>query len=189
MYLVIFYKEIAMIEEWKDIPGYEGLYQASSLGRIRSLHRGYIEAHMPKRVLRPGSNRHGRLQVALSRIPKGEIRAAVTTRFQVHRLVLLAFKGECPPGMNGLHDDGNHLNNCIKNLYYGTQKQNMADRARHYEEKHGSPERPSNAKLTDDDVRFIRASPASQKTLAERYGITQAAISHIRTRKTWKATS
>lgn len=46
-------------------------------------------------------------------------------------------------------------------------------------------EQNKSAKLTEDDVRAIRASPEKQQALADRYGITQAAVSHIRSRKTW----
>lgn len=178
-----------MSEEWKDIPGYEGLYQASSQGRIRSLTRGYIGVHEEKRILKPGHNRQGRLQVVLCRIPEGQIKGAVTKRFQLHLLVLLAFKGPKPEGLNGLHEDGNHLNNCPDNLYYGTQKQNMADKVRHYLEKHGvETVPPTNAKISEDDIRFIKMSKGNvtQKALAECYGVTQAAISHIQNQKTWK---
>jgi hypothetical protein len=106
-----------MTEAWRDVPGYEGLYQVSDCGRVRSFHRG-------GRVLRVCPNSTGRLGLVLCL--NGSQRS-----FQVHRLVMAAFVGPCPDGMEVCHNDGNHLNNRLENLRYGTRSDNQYDRVKH----------------------------------------------------------
>jgi hypothetical protein len=118
-----------MLEHWKDIPGYEGRYQVSDLGRVRSVDRlvefprylrdgAWRSASLRKRkgvLLRPGPMRSGHLTVALGR---GNSR-------QVHQLVLLAFVGPCPEGHEVLHLDHDPKNNRLDNLKYGTRSENI----------------------------------------------------------------
>jgi HNH endonuclease/NUMOD4 motif len=170
------------MEIWRDIPGYENLYQVSDDGRVRRLwpvlpaafdagvrkHRNY---------LKPGCNNQGRLQVTLSKNSE-------TRRFQVHRLVLLAFAGPCPDGMEGCHGDGDHTNNRLDNLRWDTRQGNRADAIRHGTLARGEVSR--RAKLTAQDVRDIRVSSDSERALAAHYGVSQVAIHYIKTRKTWK---
>jgi len=106
------------IERWKPVPGYEGLYEVSDHGRVLS-HRG----RAPK-ILRPYSNNSGHLKVAFCdgrRIKQP----------YVHKLVMEAFVGSPPPGMEVRHLDGNPANNALSNLAYGTRGQNMQDRKWH----------------------------------------------------------
>ena len=117
-----------MEEIWRDIPGYEGRYQASTGGRIRSLDRQLIGKNhytnkpfvrtMRGRVLRPGPSRTGHLSVVLGHGAPGS---------QVHQLVALTFIGSCPEGKEVLHNDGNPQNNNIDNLRYGTRTENILD--------------------------------------------------------------
>lgn len=111
-----------MEETWKDIPGYEGRYQASTLGNIRSLDRlvttnikgtRCIQFHHG-RLLRPGNNAKGYLFVHLSGI-----------RHYVHRLVGLTFIDKCDskPFIN--HKDGNKSNNVVSNLEWCSASENM----------------------------------------------------------------
>ena len=102
-------------EVWKDIPNYVGYYQASDMGRIRSVHRLVPSCirdglRITKRVLKPGHNAQGRLQVVLCA-------GGVTKRYQVHRLVYEAFYGFGLGELYVSHKDGNHLNNASDNLY------------------------------------------------------------------------
>jgi NUMOD4 motif/HNH endonuclease len=172
------------MEIWRDIPGYIGLYQASSEGRIRSLDRTVSELYIlsglriPKKVLSPSTDNHGgRQTVVLCR--GGEMK-----RFQVHRLVLFAFKGLAPVGTECRHLDGNHLNNRPGNLEWATHTANMEDKEVHGTQTQG--EDHPRAKLTDKQVREIRAASATHRELAQRYGVSQVAIHLIRARKTWK---
>ena len=106
---------------------------------------------------------------------------------KVHRLVLFAFVGPCPDGMQCRHLDGNNNNNHVSNLAWGTPRENQHDRFLHGTNEQG--ERCCNAKLTDADVLTIRARAASgemQKDIAKDFHVRQAAISHIVRRRNWK---
>lgn len=114
-------------EEWRPVVGYEGLYEVSDYGRVRSLDRwvtrGSAHHVQPGRVLRPGTTKGGHQLVALS------VNGVATSLF-VHRLVLAAFVGPCPDGMEGLHWDDDKLNNKLTNLRYGTRGDNLRDMVR-----------------------------------------------------------
>lgn len=126
----------SMIELWRDIPGYEGLYQASSLGRIRSLDREIIAnykngktqiRHYKGQILAPGRyNKDGHLSVVLGKGTSGK---------PVHSLVALTFIGTRPKDCDVRHVDGNPANNRLDNLMYGTRTQNILDVYR--KENHG----------------------------------------------------
>jgi len=170
------------MEVWRDVIGYEGLYQVSDDGNVRSLERLMASrtaagVRIVRKVLRQGTNNQGRLQVALSKL-------GVVTRFQVHRLVLEAFTGPCPAGLETCHWDGDHTNNRINNLRWGTRSSNRDDARRHGTLPIGESSKKST--LTEQDVRDIRASIDSSRKTAEKYGVSQVTITHIRTRRTWK---
>lgn len=164
------------MEEWRDIPGYEGFYQVSSEGNVMSMQRLTQDAidrgvRRAKKSLKFGMNMQGRRQVALCR--EGQ-----TRRYQVHTMVLLAFVGPRPEGMEGRHMDGNHLNNRADNLEWGTHRENMLDKRRH-----GTACTPK--KLTYHDVVAIRADTDSHRKIAVKYGVSQVTIHMVKTGKTW----
>lgn len=104
----------------------------------------------------------------------------------LHRLVLLTFVGPCPEGMEACHNDGNPANSALSNLRWATKKENMADRELHGRTRRGSSHRRS--KITEDDVRAIRAAAAnkvSQRVLAKRYGLGKSTVAHIINRDNW----
>jgi hypothetical protein len=107
----------------------------------------------------------------------------------VHRLVLEAFAGPCPEGMEPRHyPDRNPANNAINNLQWGTRSQNFMDKREHGTAWAG--ERHHNAKITVDDVRDIRkafASGTTQVSLGKQYGMSQTTISSIVRGKSWAA--
>ena len=99
-----------MNEEWRDIPGYEGLYQVSNLGRVKSLEK--IDArgwHRKEKILVQIDNMHGYYQLMLYKNKNKK-------KISVHRLVALAFipNPNNYPCVN--HKDENPSNNCIENL-------------------------------------------------------------------------
>lgn len=105
-------------EEWRPIPGFDGRYEVSDQGRVRSLIRG--------RILSPKPERHsGYMCIELRPQP----RLAKTLR--VHRLVLEAFVGPRPDGMLARHLNGNPTDNRLANLAWGTPLENAADTTRH----------------------------------------------------------
>ena len=114
--------------EWRDIPGYEGYYQVSNNGDVRSLDRKIInrlghELSLKGRQLRPKKD-YEYFRVELNAHGKPKL-------FSIHRLVLLAFVGEMPEGMQCRHLDGDAGNNNLSNLAYGTASENQLDRVRH----------------------------------------------------------
>lgn len=116
-------------EHWRPVVGYEGLYEVSDRGSVRSLKRTIIRSDgrprtCPGVVLKPAVRPDGHIQVNLSR--GGEYR----TR-RVHQLVMEAFAGPRPDGMEVCHNDGDPTNNHLFNLRYDTQSENARDVVRH----------------------------------------------------------
>lgn len=111
-------------EEWRAIPGHEGAFEVSSHGRVRSLSR--LDAQGRRRV--------GKMR-RLVRQPSGHFTVAlrfnrVRQTFLVHHLVLLAFVGPRPDGMEGCHWDDNPGNNRLENLRWDTRSANCLDSVR-----------------------------------------------------------
>ena len=120
-----------MIETWAPVPGYEDWYEVSDLGRVRSLDRVVYMFKNDRplrklgRILTPHPTlRAGHLVLGLSRDNH-------RWRVSVHRLVLLAFVGPCPPGMEACHGNGIPTDNRLENLRWDTQSANMLDRVAH----------------------------------------------------------
>ena len=108
-----------MSEEWRPIEGYEGLYEVSSYGRVRSLDRYDSNNHFRKgKVLSPVKNKDGYLQVNLCCNGKYKM-------FLVHRLAAQAFipNPDNLPEIN--HKDENPGNNNVDNLEWCTRKYNI----------------------------------------------------------------
>lgn len=120
-------------EIWKSIPNWEGLYEVSSLGRIRSLDR-YIFGRHPTgkklfrfyrgRILSPSKNKKY-ARIVLSSPSKGKISATV------HSLVTLTFYGKRPEKLEVCHNNGNGFDNRLINLRYDTRSANTLDCIKH----------------------------------------------------------
>lgn len=122
-----------MTEVWKAIPGWEGVYEASSEGRIRSILHWVVQTNRwgtsmtslrQGALLRQSPNKRGYLCVGLN----GQRRM---TRARVHKLVAAAFLGPNPQNLNVLHSNGIQTDNRAINLRYGTQSDNLIDAVRH----------------------------------------------------------
>lgn len=125
-------------ERWLPIPGYEGYYEVSDRGRVRSLPRecpGNNWRFRPGRALSPGPRSRGYLQVNLSL-------HGVVKPYSVHVLVAAAFHGPRPKGMEIRHLDGNKANNQPSNLAYGTSSENKQDAIRHGQRGNSWKNRP-----------------------------------------------
>ncbi|GAG26569.1 unnamed protein product, partial [marine sediment metagenome] len=110
--------ETKLIDEiWKNVIGYEGLYQVSNYGRVKSFH---LYKGTSKRILIPRKMKAGHFQVNLCK-------NQVKKNYLIHRLVMRAFMGLCPDGMECCHNDGDPTNNCVFNLRYDTHKSNHND--------------------------------------------------------------
>ena len=109
-------------ERWLPIKSYEGSYEVSDMGRIRSLPRYVIRGGSPMkvsgRIVRDWKSRSGYLNVSLNA-------DGVRVNLQVHRLVMEAFAGEAGE-MHVNHIDGDKINNVLPNLEYVTPKANTA---------------------------------------------------------------
>lgn len=112
-------------ERWRAIPGYEGLYEVSDTGLVRSLDRIAPNGRsLHCRIMRPFTMPTGHVRVTLSR-------DGVHRTLKVHRLVLLAFIGPGEPDTEVLHRDGRPANNTLANLRWGTKSENVRDQVAH----------------------------------------------------------
>ena len=152
------------MEEWRTVKGVP-CYQVSSHGRVIGPRGKYLR---PNPV-----NKSGHLRVNLS-----NVRTAL-----VHRLVLEAFVGPCPDGMQCWHNDGDPTNNRLENLRWETPSNISKGRFLHGASLKG--EANPRAKLTEDDVREIRQSKSRHADIAAQYGISKGAVSMIKNRKIW----
>jgi hypothetical protein len=152
-----------MMETWKPIPSYEGQYDVSDKGNVRS----YRRSGVPK-ILKPGRMTAGYLSVALGR---GNSRC-------VHELVLIAFVGEKPHKYECRHLNGNPADNRLENLAWGTRSENIKDKTAH-----------GLNKLKPQDIYFIKSALKNtyrglQAELARQFNVTDCTINDIKKGRT-----
>lgn len=170
-------------EQWRPVVGWEGAYEVSDLGRVRSLDR-YVRNKHGYRItrgcmLKPQPNSRGYLFVWLGGHRTGSPRT-------IHRLVLEAFVGLRPTGMVCRHGPGGALDNRLVNLCWGTREENKADELRDQTRNRGV--RHGNAKLTDEIVMACRRRHASGETLAAlaaEFGVHRVTIGDAVIGRTW----
>ena len=117
------------IENFKPVPGYEGYYEVSDHGTVRSVQRVVMRSNgapqtIRARVRKTYQKKTGHLSTSLSK--NGRIKS-----WDIHTLVMRAFVGPLPEGMEVRHLDGNAQNNHLSNLRYGTRAENDQDMLRH----------------------------------------------------------
>ena len=159
-----------LMEEWKDVIGFEGIYKVSNFGNVLTIKTNRIKKLTTSKIeKRPylGLWRNNKIKIC-----------------KIHRLVLEAFIGKCPQGMEGCHNDGNPFNNHLTNLRWDTPKNNQADKIRHGTTNRG--ERCGTAKLTLEQVRAIREDTRLQRIIAKEYNIAESMISRIKNRVRWQ---
>jgi len=160
---------VITVEQWRDVVGFEGLYQVSDLGNVRNARTGHIKKpHLNVRLNRP--------QICLSKFDK------VTTIYP-HKLVMEAFVGKRPEGMECCHADGNPWNNELSNLRWDSRTNNSQDKFKHGTQKMG--EKHPMSKLTVEKVLAIRQDNRLHRIIAVEYGVSQPTISEIKSRKSW----
>lgn len=172
-------------EEWRPIPGAEGWYSVSNLGRVRSEPTPRPTSGKQRgRILQPSRDTKGyrifRLCVPDHR-PKP---------MKVHRAVARAFLGPAPSGMQINHKNGDKDDNRVENLEYVSCRENIRhcwDTGLHGIE-HCRGEASNQAKLTEDAVRFIRGAgqQISCGQLAAMFGVSPQTIWLVANRRTWK---
>ena len=175
-------------EVWKDIEGYEGKYQVSNLGRVRSLDRYPLFKDGRKRllkgqVLKPVKDHNGRLYVKLSNNEN------VRRNKSIPRMVATAFLGSPEDALLEVnHIDGNPLNNHIKNLEWTTRKENMKHAFDNDLFRTGE-DSPHNKVLISDvedifKLKFIESK--SNKEIATIYHVSRQTIDSIIKGESWQ---
>ena len=144
-----------MTEVWKEVPGYEGTYEVSNLGRVKCLAAVSISGHQLKeKILKQTPNGDGHLQVGL----RGRLHT-------VHSVVALAFIGPRPfDGAQVRHLNDDPSDNGVWNLAYGTSVENAADRLKNNGRLVRDPARAASiaAKLRS----LLAIGPVSYKDMA-----------------------
>lgn len=177
-----------MSEEWRQVVGFEGLYEVSNLGRVKTVHRVLTRSNGAKQTVRERirkqvtAQRGGYAMVTLTNM-------CHRTLAPVHRLVLEAFVGKRPDGMECCHIDGNPLNARLDNLRWGTPESNGQDRIRHGTQTTCAAH-PC-AKMTREQVIEARALRRSGvwtvDQIAQRYGVENSTMASALSGKTWKS--
>ena len=169
------------MEEWRDIPGYEGRYKVSNMGRVKSLERKVRSVNwstgkefyrtVRECILKPGPSNSGHLYVVLGHGEQGR---------PVHQLVMRAFVGQPPVGMEVRHLNGDPTDNRLENLRYGTRTENIMDVF--FQGKRWR-------KLNIEDVvyaRFAVFCGLSDSIIADELGVAASTIAKIRKGKTYQ---
>lgn len=164
-----------MTEEWRAVVGYEGQYEVSNLGRVRSLDRtakirgGSFRA-VKGQELKPLNHSCGYLAVSLGH----------RNQKLIHVLVAEAFLGPRPGGSDVRHLDGDPRNNWVSNLSYGTRSENMRDVARYDKEVRG---RINNDTLLEIRRRLALGEPCNK--IAEDLSVGDNVVYKIKSGKTF----
>lgn len=116
-----------MAIEWRDVPGYEGLYKVSNFGDVTSVDREAPQPHGKAKKLK-GCPMKARLHKGYRIVNLSKRNRRKT--YQVHTLVMLAFVGPRPNGGEVCHGANGKLDNSLTNLHYGTKRDNALDRHR-----------------------------------------------------------
>lgn len=174
-----------MEEIWKPIKGYEGLYEISNLGKLKSLAKspgvGINKRYMVDRILPGYKVKRKYIQVQLWKNQKVKVKGA-------HRLVLETFKPTNNPKLETNHIDGNKYNNNIDNLEWVTSKENKRHAFKNGLCDHRRGECLYNSKLTEKDVKWIRKNHKqySYSELGKKFDVGKSCIWHIVHRYNWK---
>ncbi len=178
------------VEKWKPIKNYEGIYEISSLGRVRSYYEinnslGQIrKTNTVSKFKTLSTDMDGYKRVNLYAKDKG----LKPVNKSVHILVLNAFIGECPKDKEGSHLDGDITNNRLSNLQWENHLDNESRKIIHGTRPMG--EKHKSSKLTETDILDIRNSyikyKVTQKQLAEKYNVCENNIYLIVNNKAWR---
>lgn len=187
-----------MKQYWKPIPGYEGLYEVSMAGEVRSvggIFQGSLRKRPAPRLLSQSEDRGGYRKVILSK------NASKKAMF-IQRLVLMAFVGPRPEGCDAAHLNGIRTDNRFQNLKWVSRIENIRHRDLHGTtargDRHGmrihkgkvAGERNGKARLKRTDVMTIRrlylSGQKTQAQLAMDFGVKEPAIWKIVNNRAWK---
>ena len=171
-----------VMENWKEVLGYEGLYLVSSYGRIKTIEKKVKHykggfSLLKEKILKSRLNRYGYERITLWKEGK-------MTTMSIHRLVLTSFIPNLinKPQIN--HINGIKTNNELKNLEWCTNKENInhADSSLLRDIK---GEKYKRSKITNLDVLWIRESNLSNLEIREKYNISRSQVSKIKNNTAW----
>ena len=173
-------------EIWKDVVGYEGIYQCSNIGRIKSLdhkvyHSNYKYRIQKGRIISVSKSKKGYLQVSLSKNGK---------RFHtgVHRIMAISFidNPENKPQVN--HIDGNKENNLLSNLEWVTNSENQIHAINGGLCSHNRGENHHMSIFSNGQIKVMRLLfklGVNNRKVAELYNCSDAVVSNIKLNKTY----
>lgn len=168
-------------EEWRPVVGFEGSYEVSSVGGVRSLDRESISgSHLRGIVMSPWIDCGGYRRIDLQGGSSGR------RRVRVHHLVLEAFLCPRPDGMECRHLDGDPQNNRLENLCWGTSSENSLDAVCHGRNPRG--EKNGYSKLTESQVKAVRVRLSQGEKhvdIAADLGVVRSTISSIARGRNW----
>lgn len=161
---------------WKAIPGYEGFYEASDDGRIRSVDRWILFSDGRRRFYKsgelatyPGVKDYRRVTLKVN---------GKSSRENIQVLVALTFHGPCPPGLWVCHNNGIGSDNRDSNLRYDTPTANALDRW-----AHGTMAEVNSRRIADATVRKIRAASGTVDALATAFNVSRTTVWNLRNGK------
>jgi len=162
-------------EIWKNIQGYEELYQVSNGGRVKSLKWN------KSKILKPALSGRGYLMIGIYKEGKRK-------PVNIHKLVAEAFLTRCPNKNQINHKDGNKTNNLSANLEWCTCKENIIHARKTGLTHSVNGEKVGTSKLKTEQVKEIRSlndKDLSQKLIAKKFNISQQMVHKIITNKCW----
>lgn len=165
-------------EQWMPVTNYEGLYEVSNFGRIKSLPR---KGSPRTTIMQTCLDSNGYEQTAITKNKK-------STSFKIHKLVAIAFIEKTLTGYEINHKDGNRLNNNASNLEWCTRSENVKH-SYDFGIKCHKGDRQGTRKLCSDQVREITAKYKpriyTRTMLAKEYGVTISCIKQVLNKKNW----
>jgi len=174
-----FYNEI-----WRNIKGYEGYYQISNYGRVKSLKRAIKQGRryvtVNEKIIKPFLTKNGYLRVNLSKNGKDSF-------LLIGRIVLSTFKSN-KKGLVCHHINGNKLDNRINNLFWISRSKHT-EFHNYYNPRNNKGERNGRSKLLSKDIMKIKLlflNGLSYKEISRFYNVKPYAIGSILRRRTWK---
>ena len=177
---------------WRPVEGYEGIYEVSSAGEVKSLprlkycgHKGSPPQKVEGRILKVSEDRLGYSRVKLSKNGTSKLK-------YLHRIIASAFIENITEKTEVNHIDGDKSNNMLNNLEWVNRSENMKHNFSIGISNGHRGEDNNKAKLSWDSVKQIRKlyfDGVSQKELSKKFEVTTANISCIVNHKTWKEVS
>lgn len=170
-----------LVEKWKPIKGYEGVYEISNYGNVRSYYTSHKTVEKTAKLKTLSLDKDGYLRVTLYDVKNGKS----PVNKGAHRLVLETFISECPEGMEGSHLDGNRTNNRLENLLWETHFDNE-----HRKELHGTYHVRGTKVLDElqvsEIIELYAAGGISHRKLAEKYNVCEDTIRKVINGNLWK---